>query len=163
MRFVFTCLILMSFVAAQGAPLAGRLRRSSLPPAQTPNFAGRWRVKFNVRGIEKNLIVVSQARGVATFVLLDTGLDNKPVTAPAPALWSQLTNDRVSFSGEVELPIGTCCREIGTLTFKGRFSSNDSISGKLVFITSVDDEESPTKLRSEIGTFTATRIRELKR
>ena len=109
-------------------------------------------------GLEKNLILVSRAGGVASFLLLDTSPDDKPDADPKPATWSQLTNDRVSFSGEVELPIGTCCREIGTLTFKGRFTNSNSISGKLVFVTSVDEEESPYKLKSTVGTFTATRV-----
>jgi hypothetical protein len=122
---------------------------------------GRWRVKFALSGdAEKNLVFQAEAKGSGSFLLLDTGVDNKPVTTPQPAVWSQLTNDRVSFSGEVELPLGTCCREIGTLTFKGKFTSSNSISGKLVFVTSVDEEESHYKLRSLIGTFTATRLPE---
>ena len=92
------------------------------------------------------------------MLLLDTGPEDKPVHDPLPAVWSSLTNDRVSFSGEAELPIGTCCREIGTIVFKGKFISHNSISGKLVFVTSVDEDESPYKLRSVIGTFTATRL-----
>ena len=87
-----------------------------------------------------------------------TGPDNKPAADLQTAVWSQLTNDRVSFSGEAELPIGTCCREIGTLVFKGRFDSNDSLFGKLLFVTSVDEEESPFKYRSLVGTFTAKRM-----
>jgi len=109
-------------------------------------------------GLEKNLILVSQEKGVASFLLLDTWPDDKPVPNSLPAVWSRLTNDRVSFSGEAELPIGTCCREIGTLIFKGKFSSPNSISGKVVFVTSVDEDESPYKLRSVIGSFTATRL-----
>src|ERR1044071_5375090 len=69
-----------------------------------------------------------------------------------------LTNNRVSFSGEVELPLGTCCREFGTLMFKGKFASADSIKGSLVFVTSIDEEESPYKFHSAVGTFTATRL-----
>jgi len=88
-------------------------------------------------------------------MLLDTGPDDKPVPDPAPAVWSQLTNNRVSFSGETELPLGTCCREIGTLIFKGKFQSNTSIVGKLIFVTNIDEEESPYKYSSRVGTFTA--------
>ena len=127
-------------------------------PDQAADLVGRWKVKFSMMGLEKNLILVSQEKGVASFLLLDTAPDDKPVPNSLPAVWSRLTNDRVSFSGEAELPIGTCCREIGTLIFKGRFSSNNSISGRLVFVTSVDEDESPYKLRSVVGTFTATRL-----
>jgi hypothetical protein len=109
-------------------------------------------------GLEKNVIFEVKENGSGAFKLLDTGPDDKPVPQLAPGVWSQLTNDRVSFSGETELPIGTCCREVGTMMFKGRFSSANTISGILVFVTSVDQEESPFKFRSEVGTFTATKL-----
>ena len=139
------CLLLISFLAPQAA-------------TTREQAVGRWQVKFTVEGVEKNLVLDAQPRGVASFQLLDTAPDNKPVPEAQPATWSQLTNDRVSFSGEVELPLGTCCREIGTLILKGKFSSKGSIAGKVVFVTSVDDEESAYKFRSAVGTFTATRV-----
>jgi hypothetical protein len=151
-----SCLALMSIVAL--ALVYPVLAQS---PATSPNPVnpGRWRVKFSVVGdVEKNLIFDSKAGGVGSFQLLDTGPDDKPVPNPLPAVWSQLTNDRISFSGEVELPLGTCCREMGTLIFKGKINSMNSISGKLIFVTSVDEEENPYKYRSKIGTFTATRL-----
>jgi hypothetical protein len=134
--------------------------RASAQGPQHPkpmNLRGRWRVKFIMRGQEKNLILVSKNNREATFFPLDTAPDDKPAGA-VPAVSSILPDNRVSFSGDLELPLGTCCREVGTLTFKGKFSSSNSISGKLVFLTSVDEDESPFKLRAEIGTFTATRI-----
>lgn len=115
-------------------------------------------MKFILSGVEKNLILDAQAKGAGTFLLLDTGPDNKPAAEPLLAVWSQLTNDRVSFSGEAELPMGTCCREIGTLIFKGRVGSDNNISGKFIFVSSVDEEENPYGFRSLIGTFTATRV-----
>ena len=51
-----------------------------------------------------------------------------------------------------------CCREIGTLIFKGRFISSSSISGKLIFITNTSEEESPYGFHSWVGVFAATRI-----
>lgn len=154
----FSLLILLWLVVAHGVVLPGQAQ-SPATPAQVESLAGRWRVKFRFAGdVERNLLFEAKAKNVGAFSLLDTGADNKPVPDLAPAVWSRLTNNRVSFSGEAELPIGTCCREIGTLTFKGKFESNDSISGKLVFVTSVDEEESPNKLRSVVGTFTATRV-----
>jgi hypothetical protein len=100
----------------------------------------------------------AKENGAGSFKLLDTGVDDKPVAEPVPGVWSQLTNDRVSFSGEAELPIGTCCREIGTMMFKGRFTSANAISGTVIFVTSVDQEESAFKFRSEVGTFEANRL-----
>lgn len=157
MRFCCAFLVLMS-LAAHGVAAQTKLSKAAASPEPSAQLAGRWRVKFKFSGsVEKNLIFESKARGAGSFQLLDTGPDDKPVADPQPAAWSQLTNDRVSFSGEAELPIGTCCREMGTLIFKGKFSSNDSMSGKLIFVTSVDEEESPYKFRSVVGTFTATR------
>jgi len=128
--------------------------------AQAPaaKFNGRWRVKFTIARLEKNVIFEAKEKGSGSFKLLDTGPEDKPVAELAPGVWSQLTNDRVSFSGETELPIGTCCREVGTMMFKGKFSSANTISGILVFVTSVDQEESPFKFRSEVGTFVANKI-----
>jgi len=119
---------------------------------------GRWHVTFKMDGVEKNVIFEARENGSGSFKLLDTAVDDKPVAQPVPAVWSQLTNDRVSFSGEAELPIGTCCREVGTMIFKGKLTSGNAISGTLIFVTSVDQEESAFKFRSEVGTFTANRI-----
>jgi len=147
MRIVIILFMLTSVVAGQQvAPASGKL-------------TGRWQVSFALNGdAKKNLIFEPKAKGAGSFSLLDTGPDNKPVLDLVPAAWSELTNNRVSFSGEVELPLGTCCREFGTLMFKGKFESADSIKGTLIFVTSVDEEESPYKFHSAVGTFTATRL-----
>jgi hypothetical protein len=160
MRRFIICLILLSLVAVQDLSGQATLPQTAKSPVETANkLTGRWQVKFSLSGgAEKNLIFDSQSKGSGSFLLLDTGPDDKPVAAPLPAAWSLLTNDRVSFSGEVELPIGTCCRELGTLMFKGKFMSGNSISGKLVFVTSIDEDESLYKFHSMVGTFTASRI-----
>lgn len=157
MRVFLSSLLLISIIAAQGVAVQATYPQAGSPAKTT--IVGRWQVKFTlIGGSEKNLVFAARAKGPGSFLLLDTGPDDKPVAAPQPAAWSQMTNDRVSFSGEVELPLGTCCREMGTLIFKGKFVSSNSISGKLIFVTSVDEEESPYKFRSVVGTFTATRI-----
>jgi hypothetical protein len=122
------------------------------------SFVGRWHVKFTlVGGSEKNLVLTSHEKGEGSFEMLDTGPNNDRVLPLIPTTWSQKV-EFVSISGEVELPIGTCCRENGTLIFKGKLLSQNSYSGKLIFVTNTDEEESPYKYRSTIGTFTATRI-----
>ena len=144
---IILCMLISAIAGAGQAPPAGG------------KLAGRWQVSFALNGdAKKNLIFEPKAKGAGSFSLLDTGPDNKPVPDPAPAAWTELTNNRVSFSGEVELPLGTCCREFGTLMFKGKFESADSIKGTIVFVTSVDEEESPYKFHSAVGTFTATRL-----
>jgi hypothetical protein len=150
LKTVIGIFILFSTVAAQqGVPA----------PAINNKLAGRWRVTFSLTGDpEKHLILEVKPKGAGGFTLLDTGPDNKPVPDPVPAVWSELDNNRVSFSGETELQIGDCCRQPGTLIFKGKFKSNTIISGGLIFVTSIDEEESPYKYRSHIGTFTATLV-----
>jgi len=147
----------MAVIAAKVDPVQISLSQTAPPSAHA--LTGRWRVRFILSsGGEKNLIFDSKAKGTGSFLLLDTRPGDKAEPDLLPAVWSQLTNNRVSFSGEAELPIGTCCRERGTLIFKGKFESSNYISGKLIFVTSVDEEESPYKFRSEVGTFTATRF-----
>src|SRR5215204_3994649 len=147
MAVVIIFFMLISAVAGQ-----------QVAPPQSGKLTGCWQVSFAINGdAKKSLIFEPKAKGGGSFSLLDTGPDNKPVPDPAPAAWSELTNNRVSFSSEVELPLGNCCRELGTLMFKGKFESSDSIKGTLIFVTSVDEEESPYKFHSAIGTFTATR------
>jgi hypothetical protein len=157
MKSFFTSLILMSVVALQGAALLGMQEIAS--PSHAESLVGRWRVKFSLPGIgEKNLIFDAQAKGSGSLLLLDAGPDNKPMTTPLPAAWSQTTNDRVSFTSEIELPLGTCCREMGTLIFKGKFDSTNSISGKAIFVGSTIDEENFNGFRSAVGSFAATRV-----
>lgn len=156
LRPLFTSLVLGLIIVAPGS--AFQTTKISSSPAQISNVVGRWRVKFSLSGTgEKNLLFDSQPKGVGSFLLLDTGPDNKPVESPLPALWSQTSNDRVNFSSEVELPFGTCCREIGTLILKGKFDSGNSIKGKAIFIASTEEEENLIGYRSMLGTFTATR------
>jgi len=155
MRVLAITFFLMLLVSAAGVAYSNALSNNSL--AQT-SLVGRWHVKFTlIGGSEKNLVFASHEKGVGAFELLDTGPDNKSVPTPQPAAWSK-TLENVSISGEVELPIGTCCRETGTLILKGKLLANNSFSGKLIFVTNVDEEESPYKFRSTIGTFTASRL-----
>jgi hypothetical protein len=155
MRHSFVAFILLVLMA--GGAIASQLEGPQA--AQPGNLAGRWRVKFNIPGVgEKNLIFDAQARGAGSFLLLDSGPDNKPADVPLSAAWSETTNSRVNFSGEVELPIGTCCREVGTLIFKGKQTSGDSITGKAIFIGTTEDAENFNGFRSMPGSFTATRV-----
>jgi hypothetical protein len=119
---------------------------------------GRWRVKFDLSGVgEKNLVANFNPNGSVLFHLMDSGPGNKAAENSVPGAWSQGTT-RISFSGEVELPFGTCCREIGTLIFKGQFDSAGQISGRVIFIGITTDEENFNGFRSTVGTFTAQPI-----
>lgn len=142
----------MSLVALPGT-------QAIASPSPAGNLVGRWQVTFSLPSLgEKHLILDAQAKGSGSILLLDAGPDNKPMTTPIPAAWSQTTNDRVSFTSEVELPLGTCCREMGTLIFKGKFDSANSISGKAIFVGSTIDEENCNGFISTVGSFAATRL-----
>ena len=157
MRVLFVCLFLASIIAVQGVAATPQSAQTNSAVKPT-SPVGRWRVKFKLTGgSEKNLILEAAADGSSSFQLLDTGPDDKPVALPAHGAWS-LTNNNLSVSGEAELPLGTCCRETGTVIFKAKFSSGDSLSGKVIFVTSVDEEESPYQYHSTVGTFTASRL-----
>lgn len=131
----------------------------AVPPQQALSPVGRWEVKFTLLdSAEKHLVFTAQENGAGSFQLLDTAPDDKPVKEPKAAAWS-LTNGHLSITGEVELPIGSCCRETGTLIFKSKFKSSDSLQGKLIFVTNTDEEESAYKYHSTVGTFTATRAK----
>lgn len=146
--FVFLCLVVVGVSSAH---------------AQTSNAVspvGRWQVKFKlVDTSEKNLVFTAQEGGDGSFQLLDTGPDDKPVPNLQAAAWS-LAKGNLSISGEAELQTGACCRETGTLILKAKLTSNNSISGKLIFVTNIDEDESPYKYHATTGTFTATRLKE---
>ena len=131
----------------------------AFPSQQATSPVGRWQVKLTLLdSAEKHLLFTAQENGDGSFQLLDTAPDDKPVKEPKAAAWS-LTNGNLSITGEVELPIGSCCRETGTLIFKSKFKNSDSLQGKLIFVTNTDEEESPYKYHSTVGTFTATRLK----
>ena len=137
--------------------IGGALLSVPAQPAASP--VGRWEVKFTLLdSAENHLVFTAQENGDGSFQLLDTAPDDKPVKDLKAAAWS-LTDGHLSITGEVELPIGSCCRETGTLIFKSKFKSSDSLQGKLIFVTNTDEEESAYKYHSTVGTFTASRVK----
>lgn len=156
-RLVLFSLVLVLFLSE--ALLVSGLIQASAQPVQASDLVGRWRVKFDLSGVgERHLVFDSRAKGSGSFSLLDAAADDKSVPTEQPAVWSVTTNDRVSFSGDLELQLGACCREMGTLIFKGKFDSNNSLSGRAIFVGSTIDEENFNGYRSTVGTFTATRL-----
>jgi hypothetical protein len=126
--------------------------------SETRSLSGRWRVEFALTsGEKKHLVFEGNGKGAGTFLGLDTAEGNKQAPESLPAVWSQTANERVTFSGDIELPLGTCCRELGTLIFKGEFVSDTSLKGRAIFITSTTDDENFIGYRSDVGAFTATR------
>ena len=122
------------------------------------SLSGRWRVEFALSsGEKKHLIIEAKAKGNGTLLGVDTAEGNKQTPESLPAVWSETSNGRVTFSGDIELPLGTCCREVGTLILKGAYVSDTSLKGRAIFITSTTDDENFIGYRSDVGAFTATR------
>lgn len=139
-------LLLISLLTVGGAAFQD-------PPPPDKNLIGRWQVNLILSGgRQTNLEFQAQPKGIGSFRIPEP--DNQAV----PATWSQTTNDRVNFSGEIEQQFSACCRETGTLIFKGKFKSNNTITGKAIFIATTENEENFTGYMSTVGTFTATRV-----
>ena len=157
---VFPASLVLVALVVPGVLLPDAPALASARAVKALSLQGRWRVRFSLSGVtEKNLLFDSHEKGSGSFLLLDGGPDDKSGGVAQPAVWSATPNDRVSFSGELELQLGTCCRETGTLIFKGKFGSNDSVSGKAIFVGSTIDEENFNGFRSTVGAFTASRVR----
>jgi|SRR5262245_29263921 len=104
---------------------------------------------------QKSLRFVANPNNRGTFRLRGrTSWDPPNITTPA--VWDRITLTLMTFSGEVQFPIGNCCRETGTLIFKGEVDSNGIIVGKTIFVTNTPDTGSPTGFVIRTGEFTAT-------
>jgi hypothetical protein len=147
-------LILICLLVAEGAAF-------QVSPAEDTNLIGRWQVNFTLSGGgPTNLEFHANPKGEGSFLLRAPDRENQ--TQTVPATWSKTTNDRVNFSGEVELKFSPCCVETGTLIFKGKFKSSNSITGKAIYIATTENEENFTGYISTVGTFTATRMPDVK-
>jgi len=150
--------MLLSLVILDGA-LPRPLSRALGSSAKNEVLAGKWRVNFQLSGMEEKILEInSRAGGSGSFVLVDDGPNGKAGASSFAAAWTPLSNDRVSFSGDIELQIGTCCREMGTLMLKGKVHSTSLITGRAVFVTSTIDEENVIGFRSMVGAFSAARL-----
>ena len=103
---------------------------------------------------QQKLIFLATADNRGTFQLLRR-TTWKPPSVTTPAVWDRITPTLMSFSGEMQFPIGNCCRETGTLIFKGQINSNGVITGRVVFVTNTPDPTNPTGFVTKAGEFTA--------
>jgi hypothetical protein len=128
--------------------VAGLIAMSICSP-QTPSLEGRWQVEFNLSDSRTHLLRFdAQGSGVGTFLLLDATSNLIPPAEAKPATW-RIEGSEVTFSGEIEFPIGNVGRDPGVLTFRGLFDSSTSIKGDVTFVSSL-----PAGIR-KTGTFTA--------
>jgi hypothetical protein len=98
------------------------------------------------------LTFISMSNGTGTFRLIGPRVTTQ-VNTVVPAVWSRPVPGLMSFSGEVQIPVGNCCRETGTLMFKGtQNTASGIITGRALFASDL----SPTTNPVQMGTFVAT-------
>jgi hypothetical protein len=125
---------------------------SVLAEAQSPNMIGRWNVEITFANEEhRSVRFEAQGEGKGTFELLDPRAKVWGSATPSEAKWSRGEGKSVTFSGPVEFMLGNVGRDAGTLVFKGKFETPDSITGEVEFSPLVGDRP------SKHGTFKATR------
>jgi len=132
--------------------------RASCAQTQSFNMTGKWKVEFKFSGDkEHTLRFDAQSDGKGAFLLLDTVSSLLPPAEPTKAQWEQAAPDQATFSGAIEFPIGNVGRNPGTLVFKGKFDSANSISGKVSFFREGQDLKNPSTIPAKTGDFTAKR------
>ena len=132
--------------------LIAQMFGGALAQGQSSNMIGRWNVEINFAdGNKRSLRFDVQADGKGTFLLVDPMLSRWGPAKPSEAKWTPGDQNSVTFSGAVEFPLGNVGRDAGTLMFKGKFETPDSISGEVEFAPLVGDRP------SKHGTFKATR------
>ena len=132
---------------------------ASCAQTQSFNLAGRWKVEFKFSSDEEHTLRFdAQSDGKGAFLLLDTVSSLLPPAEPTEAQWEQAAPDQVTFSGAIEFPIGNVGRNPGTLVFKGKFDSANSISGKVSFFRMGQDLKNPATIPAKTGEFTGKRV-----
>jgi hypothetical protein len=132
--------------------IIGQICCDAMAQGQSPAVIGRWNVEINFAdGNKRSLRFDAQADGKGTFLLLDPMLRRWGPAKPSEAKWTPGDQNSVTFSGAVEFPLGNVGRDAGTLMFKGKFETPDSIGGEVEFSPLVGERP------SKHGTFKATR------
>jgi hypothetical protein len=122
---------------------------------QESRLIGQWRVEYRFsQGSMSALQFDARESGNGTFLSLDSNRSNLSPPIPGDAVWTQ-TSNRVSFSGEIDQPIGNVGYHMVKLKFEGTFKSDTVISGEVTYVT--DEEESKSAGRAK-GTFRAERL-----
>jgi hypothetical protein len=135
--------------------LIAQMCSTALAQGQSSNMIGRWNVEINFAdGNKRSLRFDAQADGKGTFLLLDPMLSRWGTAKPSEAKWTPADQNSVTFSGSVEFPLGNVGRDPGTLMFKGKFETPDSISGEVEFAPLVGERP------SKHGTFKAVRSKD---
>jgi hypothetical protein len=124
-----------------------------LSQAQSSNVIGSWRVEITFgNGDGRSLRFEARESGKGSFLLLDPRSNVWGPTRPSEAKWTHGDEGSVMFSGTVEFPLGNVGRDAGTLVLKGKFGTEDLITGEVEFSPLVGDQS------SKHGTFKAVRV-----
>src|SRR5438552_18156020 len=130
----------------------------ALSHAQSPNLIGTWNVQIIFANEDhRSLRFDAQGEAKGTFLLLDPKLNVWGPAKPSEAKWSRGEGNSVTFSGPVEFPIGNVGRDAGTLVFKGKFDTENSMMGEVAFFRLDRDANSPKAKPSKSGMFKAIR------
>jgi hypothetical protein len=123
--------------------------------AESPNVTGSWKVEITfVHEQHRFLRFDAQSDGKGTLTVTDAQSKVWGGAKPSEAKWTRDDGNSVTFSGPVEFLIGNVGRDAGTLTFKGKFKTPDSITGEVEFSPLVGERP------SKHGTFKAVREKE---
>jgi hypothetical protein len=127
---------------------------AAMSQGQSQQMIGTWNVQITFGdGNQRALRLEAQSEGKGTWQLVDQKAQAWGMPSSWPAKWASGDGNSVTFSGNVEFPLGNVGRDAGTLMFKGKFETPDVITGEVDFGPLVGDR--PTKH----GTFKATRNR----
>lgn len=125
---------------------------AAMAQGQSPSMIGSWNIEITFGdGTKRALRFDAQEAGKGTLLVVDPRLKVWGPGKPSEAKWTPGEGNSVTFSGPVEFMLGNVGRDAGTLMFKGRFETPDSITGEVEFAPLVGDR--PTRH----GTFKATR------
>ena len=123
-----------------------------LAGAESPNVTGSWKVDVTFANEQHRFLRFdAQSDGKGTLTVTDPQSKVWGGSSPSEAKWTPGEGKSVTFSGPVEFLIGNVGRDAGTLTFKGKFETPDSITGEVEFSPLVGERP------SKHGTFKAVR------
>jgi hypothetical protein len=123
-----------------------------LAEADSPNVTGSWKIEITFANDQHRFLRFdAQTDGKGTLMVTDPQSKVWTGAKSSEAKWTPAEGNLITFSGPAEFLLGNVGRDAGTLTFKGKFETPDSITGEVDFSPLVGD--GPTKH----GTFKAVR------
>lgn len=123
-----------------------------LAGAESPKVTGSWKVEITFANDQHRFLRFdAQSDGKGSLTVTDPQSKVWAGVKPSEAKWTLAEGNSVTFSGPAEFLIGNVGRDAGTLTFKGKFETPDSITGEVEFSPLVGDGP------SKHGTFKAVR------